>query len=48
MFGLHMHDDLLCSWRPSMSEERAWSVSFRDPKTLYEEEELVEKVILLV
>ena len=36
----------LRSWRPSMSEERAWSVRFRDPKTLYEEEELEEKVIL--
>ena len=48
IFALHrkkhvyMHDELLlCSWRPTMSEEGALSVRFREPKTFCEEEELV-------
>ena len=47
---VYMHDELLllCSWRPTTSEERAWSVKFRDPKILYEEEELVENGYSLV
>ena len=40
---VYMHDELLlCSWRPTMSEEGALSVRFREPKTFCEEEELVE------
>ena len=52
IFALHrkkhvyMHDELLlCSWRPTMSEEGALSVRFREPKTFCEEEELVEKAV---
>ena len=37
-----MHDELL---RPTMSEEGVLSVRFREPKTFYEEEELVEKAV---
>ena len=41
-----MHDELLlCSWRPTMSEEGALPVRFREPKTFGEEEELVEKAV---
>ena len=41
-----MHDELLLySWRPTMSEEGALSVRFREPKTFCEEEELVEKAV---
>ena len=41
----YMHDELLlCSWRPTMSEEGALSVRFREPKTFCEEE-LVEKAV---
>ena len=44
---VYMHDELLlCSWRPTMSEEGALSVRFREPKTFCEEEEFVEKAIL--
>ena len=32
-------------WRPTISEEGALSVRFREPKTFYEEEELVEKAV---
>ena len=43
---IYMHDELwLCSWRPTMSEEGALSVRFREPKTFCEEEELVEKAV---
>ena len=43
-----MHDKLLlCSWRPTMSEEGALSVRFREPKTFSEEEKLVEKLFPL-
>ena len=43
---VYMHDELLlCSWCPTMSEERALSVRFREPKTFCEEEELVEKAV---
>ena len=42
---VYMHDELLCSWRPTMSEEGALSVRFRDPKTFCEEEELLEKAV---
>ena len=42
----YTHDELLqCSWRPTMSEERASFVRFGEPKTLYEEENLVEKAV---
>ena len=41
-----MHDELLlCSWRPTMSDEGALSARFRGPKTFCEEEELVEKAV---
>ena len=43
---VYMHNELLlCSWRPTMSEEGALSVRFREPKTFCEEEELVEKAV---
>lgn len=42
---VYMHELLLCSWRPTMSEEGALSVRFREPKTFCEEEELVEKAV---
>ena len=43
---VYMHDELLLSsWRPTMSEEGALSVRFREPKTFCEEEELVEKAV---
>lgn len=43
---VYMHDELLlCSWRPTMSEEGALSVRFREPKILCEEQELVEKAV---
>ena len=43
---VYMHDELLlCSWRPTMSEEGALSVRLREPKTFCEEEELVEKAV---
>ena len=43
---VYMHDELLlCSWRPTMSEEGALSVRFREPKTFCEEEALVEKAV---
>ena len=43
---VYMHDELLlCSRRPTMSEEGALSVRFREPKTFCEEEELVEKAV---
>ena len=52
IFALHRkkhvytHDELLlCSWCPTMSEEGALSVRFREPKTFCEEEELVEKAV---
>ena len=36
---VYMHDELLlCSWRPTMSEEGALSVRFREPKTEEEED----------
>ena len=38
-------DELLCSLRPTMSEEGALFVRFREPKTFCEEEELVEKAV---
>ena len=40
-----MPDELLCSWRPTMSEEGALFVRFRERKTFCEEEELVEKAV---
>ena len=42
---VYMHDELFCSWRPTMSEEGALFVRFREPKTFCEEEELVEKAV---
>ena len=43
---VYMHDELLlCSWRPTMSEEGALSVRVREPKTFCDEEELVEKAV---
>ena len=43
--NVYMHDELLCSWLPTMSEEGALFVRFREPKTFCEEEELVEKAV---
>ena len=42
---VYMHDELLCSWRPTMSEEGALSVRFKELKTFCKEEELVEKAV---
>ena len=41
-----MHDELLLGTLcPTMGEEGALSVRFREPKTFCEEEELVEKAV---
>ena len=42
----YTYDELLqCSWRPTMSEERASFVRFGETKTLYGEENLAEKAV---
>ena len=44
----YTYDELLqCSWCPTISEERALLITFREPKTLYKEENLWRKLSLV-